>query len=216
MLRSAYSPTKGLAIVLDSMDRAREQRGAEPASDPLEELGRQWAENNDAMIATNEAGDAHAVSRHSTRAQELEDEIASLVPTSMAGVLVQAKLDEYLCAFVGDSAHRLRTTLAKNVVAYLTNTKLIELSAISDVGVSHDLWSASTLAILARAVAAFESDDAPAPAAVHRPLAAFGARKLSPAEGRLVATLLWVVGRDQFEEWLRLSDAEPNAAVERD
>ena len=201
--------------MLGSTDPVRGQRGVEPASDLLEELGSQWVKNNDAMIAANEAGDLSAVGTHSARAQELEGEIASLVPTSMAAVLVQAKLDEYLCAFVGDSAHRLRTTLAKNVAAYLTNTKLIELSAISDAGVSHDLWSASTLAILARAVAALQSDDAQA-AAVHRPLAEFGARKLSPAEGRLVATLLWVVGRDQFEEWLRLSDAEPNAAVERD
>jgi hypothetical protein len=93
-------------------------------------------ENNDAMIAANEAGDAYAIRTHSTRAQELEDEIACLVPTSMTGVLVQAKLDEYLCAFVGDRAHRLRTTLAKNVAAYLTNTHLIKLSAVSDARVS--------------------------------------------------------------------------------
>jgi hypothetical protein len=202
--------------VLGSTDPVRGQHGVGSASDPLQELGSQWVEHNDAMIAANEAGDPSAVGMHSARARVLEDEIASFVPTSMAGVLVQAKLDEYLCAFVGDSAHRLRTTLAKNVAAYLTNIKLIELSAISDGGVSHGFLSAGTLAILARAVAAFRSDDAQAPAALHRPLAEFGARRLSPAEGRLVATLLWVVGADQFEEWLRLTDAERNAAVERD
>jgi len=56
------------------------------AADLLMELGQQWLENDNAILAADEAGDTRAAATLSERADQLEDEIARQVPSSLTGI----------------------------------------------------------------------------------------------------------------------------------
>ena len=75
------------------------------AADLLMELGQQWLENDNAILAADEAGDTRAAATLSERADQLEDEIARRVPSSLTGIIVQLRVLKYLCAYEFPELH---------------------------------------------------------------------------------------------------------------
>jgi hypothetical protein len=88
------------------------------AADLLIELGQQWLENDNAILAADEAGDTRAAVTLSERADQLEDEIARLVALSLAGLVAQLRVFKCLCDYEFDELHeRLLDNMINGVEA---------------------------------------------------------------------------------------------------
>jgi hypothetical protein len=94
------------------------------AADLLIELGKQWVENDKAILAADEAGDQRAAATLSERADQLEDEIARRVPSSLVGIVAQLRVLKYLCAYEFPDLHgRLVDNMIAGIEAMIAGAK---------------------------------------------------------------------------------------------
>jgi hypothetical protein len=94
------------------------------AADLLIKLGKQWVENDNAILAADEAGDQRAAATLSERADQLEGEIARRVPSSLVGIIAQLRVLKYLCAYEFPDLHgRLVDNMIAGIEAMIAGAK---------------------------------------------------------------------------------------------